>query len=146
VSALLMKGASLAFDVYPDPAWRVRSDVDLLIRATDRAAARGCLADLGYTSEPEVSGRLVAFQFHSQRVDAGRVRHLFDVHGKIATPRGSADAVGFRDLAAAAGPRRSSVRMRAASAGRTRSGWPACIVRRITTISRRSSGSTTSIC
>jgi len=32
-----MKGASLAYDVYPDPAWRVRSDVDMFVRAVDRA-------------------------------------------------------------------------------------------------------------
>src|SRR5262249_4452626 len=76
VSVLLMKGASLAFDIYPDPAWRVRSDVDLLIRAADRAAARTCLDDLGYTCEPEVSGRLIAYQFHCERVEAGCVRHL----------------------------------------------------------------------
>ena len=39
LDVLLMKGASLAYDVYPDPAWRVRSDVDMFIRAADRAGS-----------------------------------------------------------------------------------------------------------
>jgi hypothetical protein len=104
LDVLLMKGASLAYDIYPDPAWRVRSDVDLFIRAADRAAVRACLDDLGYVSAPEVSGRLVAYQFHSQRIDGHGVRHLCDVHWKIANPQRFADAIGFDELAAAAVP------------------------------------------
>jgi hypothetical protein len=60
LDVLLMKGASLAYDVYPDPACRVRSDTDLFIRAADRAPVLTCLDDLGYVTEPEVSGRFVA--------------------------------------------------------------------------------------
>jgi len=104
LEVLLMKGASLAYDVYPDPAWRVRSDVDMLIRAADRAAVRAGLDDLGYVCEPEVSGRLVAYQFHSQRIDEHGVRHLCDVHWKVANPQRFADAVRFDELAEAAVP------------------------------------------
>src|SRR5262249_14603233 len=128
VSPLLMKGASLAFDVYPDPAWRVRSDVDLLIRAADRAAALGCLADLGYTSEPEVSGRLVSSQFHSERVDAGRVRHLFDVHRKIAHRQRFPEAVGFEERAAGAVPL-PQLGPHACGLGRPHALWLACVHR-----------------
>lgn len=104
LEVLLMKGASLAYDVYPDPAWRVRSDVDMFVRAADRDAVRACLDDLGYVSEPEVSGRLVAYQFHSQRIDEHGVRHLCDVHWKVANPQRFADAVRFDELADAAVP------------------------------------------
>jgi len=128
VRALLMKGASLAFDVYPDPAWRVRSDVDLFIRAADRAAARGCLADLGYIGQPEVSGRLIAYQFHCERIDAGRVRHLFDVHWKIANPQRFADAVGFDELAAAAVPL-PQLAPHARGLARPHALWLACVHR-----------------
>lgn len=104
LEVLLMKGASLAYDVYPDPAWRVRSDADMFIRAADRAAVRACLDDLGYVCEPEVSGRLVAYQFHSQRIDEYGLRHLCDVHWKVANPQRFADAVRFDELAEAAVP------------------------------------------
>jgi putative nucleotidyltransferase-like protein len=128
VAVLLMKGASLAYDVYPDPAWRVRSDVDLLIRAADRPAARAVLEDLGYACEPEVSGRLVAYQFHSERVDAGRVRHLFDVHWKIANPQRFADAIGFEELAGAALPIRP-LGPHARGLARPHALWLACVHR-----------------
>src|SRR6266850_257425 len=52
----------------------------------------------------EVSGRLVAYQFHSQRIDEHGVRHLCDVHWKVANPQRFADAVRFDELAEAAVP------------------------------------------
>src|SRR5258706_326838 len=104
LDVLLMKGASLAYDVYPDPAWRVRSDVDMFIRESDRGGVCACLEDLGYVCEPEVSGRLVSDQGHAERIEGHRVRHLCDVHWKIANPQRFADAIPFDELAAAAVP------------------------------------------
>ena len=125
---LLMKGASLAYDVYPDPAWRVRSDVDLLIRAADRERVRVCLADLGYASDVEVSGEFVISQFHYTRVDALGIRHLCDVHWKIANPQRFADAVRFDELAEAAIPL-PSLGPGARGLGRTHALWLACVHR-----------------
>ena len=128
LDVLLMKGASLAYDVYPDPAWRVRSDVDMFIRAGDRARVRACLDDLGYVCEPEVSGRFVSYQFHSQRIDAHGVRHLCDVHWKVANPQRFADAVGFDELAGAAVPL-PLLGPDARGLGRTHALWLACVHR-----------------
>jgi hypothetical protein len=123
---LLMKGASLAYDVYPDPAWRVRSDVDLLIRAVDRARVRACLEELGFRSEPEVSGRLATYQFHSARVDVHGVRHLCDVHWKIANPQRFADAIPFDELAQGAVPI-PALGPDARGLGRAHALWLACV-------------------
>ncbi len=125
---LLMKGAALAYDVYADPSWRVRADFDMLIRGSDREQVRACLETLGYRCEPEVSGRLVAYQFHATRIGGGRLRHLCDVHWKIANPQRFADAISFDELAAASialpalGP---SVR----GLGRAHALWLACVHR-----------------
>jgi hypothetical protein len=125
---LLMKGASLAYDVYPNPAWRVRSDVDVLIRAGDRDRFRSCLGEIGYVCEPQVAGRLATYQFHAARVDAHGVRHLCDVHWKIANPQRFADAMLFDELAQAAvgipalGPD-------ARGLGRVHALWLACVHR-----------------
>ena len=124
---LLMKGASLAYDVYDDPSWRVRSDVDMFIRDADRAPMRDCLEALGYVCEPEASGRLVAYQFHAERRD-GRMRHLCDVHWRIANPQRFAGAVSFDELAGSAialglvGPG-------ARGLGRPHALWLACVHR-----------------
>jgi hypothetical protein len=123
---LLMKGASLAYDVYPDPAWRVRSDVDLLIRPADRAKVRACLEELGFRSEPEVSGRLATYQFHGARIDAHGVRHLCDVHWKIANPQRFAGAIPFDDLAQAAVPI-PMLGPDARGLGRAHALWLACV-------------------
>jgi hypothetical protein len=128
VEALLIKGAALAYDVYPDPAWRVRSDTDIFVRAADREAARACLEALGYTSAPEVSGRLVSYQFHSQRIDPHGVRHLYDVHWKIANPQRFADAIRFEELAAGALPL-PLIGPDARGIGRVHALWLACVHR-----------------
>jgi hypothetical protein len=128
IDVLLMKGASLAYDVYPDPALRVRSDVDVFIRHADRDKVRMCLDDLGYVCEPEVSGRFVSYQFHSQRVDPHGVRHLYDVHWKIANPQRFADAIGFDDLAEAALPL-PLLGPSARGIGRVHALWLACVHR-----------------
>ena len=101
IEMLLMKGASVAYDVYPDPAWRVRTDVDLLIRPGDRDRVRSCLDELGYVSEPQVSGRFATYQFHGARVDEHGIRHVCDVHWKVANPQRFADAMPFDELAQA---------------------------------------------
>jgi len=123
---LLMKGASLAYDVYPDPAWRVRSDIDLLIRAADRARVRASLEELGFRSEPEVSGRLATYQFHSARIDAHGVRHLCDVHWKLANPQRFADAIAFDELARTAAPI-PMLGPDARGLGRAHALWLACV-------------------
>jgi hypothetical protein len=127
VDLLLMKGSSLAYDVYQDPAWRVRADMDVLVREDQRAAVRACLEGFGYvTAEP--SGGLVAHQFHAERVDAGRIRHLCDVHWRIANPQRFAGAVSFDELACEAialpmiGPH-------ARGLGRAHALWLACVHR-----------------
>jgi hypothetical protein len=125
---LLMKGASLAYDVYPDPASRPHADVDLFIRGADRDAVDACLDELGYHGEPEVSGRFVGYQFHRQRIDAHGIRHLYDVHWKIANPQRFANAVDFDELArdAVALPLLSPD---ARGIGRMHALWVACVHR-----------------
>ena len=46
---VLLKGASLAFNVYPDPSLRPMGDLDLLVRKEDASKAQGALATLGYS-------------------------------------------------------------------------------------------------
>jgi hypothetical protein len=126
LEVLLMKGASLAYDVYPDPALRARADADMFIRAADRDSVRRCLDDLGYVCEPEVSGRYVTYQFHGQHIDAHGLRHLYDVHWKIANPQRFADAIGFDELAAAAVPL-PLLGPHARGIGRMHALWLACV-------------------
>jgi putative nucleotidyltransferase-like protein len=128
IDVLLMKGASLAYDVYGDPAWRVRSDADLFIRAADASRIRSLLHELGYTSFAAVSGDLAVSQFHCERVAAPGIRHLCDVHWKIVNRLRFADAVRFDELAG------ESIRLPmlgpgARGLGRMHALWLACVHR-----------------
>jgi hypothetical protein len=125
-----MKGAALAYDVYPDPSWRVRSDADMLIRERDVARVRALLQQLGYVSFTAVSGQLAVSQFQCERVAPGGIRHLCDVHWKIVNRLRFADAVPFDELAGAAialpalGPD-------ARGLGRMHALWLACVHRAV---------------
>jgi hypothetical protein len=128
VDMLLMKGAALAYDVYPDPAWRVRTDVDLLIRERDRTLVEACLNTLGYECEPQVSGRFATYQFHARHTDVHGVGHLCDVHWKISNPQRFADAIAFDELARAAIPLKL-LGPDARGLGRAHALWLACVHR-----------------
>lgn len=128
VATLLMKGASLAYDVYVEPAWRTRSDVDMLIRSRDRANVEACLIGLGYECEPQVSGRFATHQFHAMRIDAHGVRHLCDVHWRISNPQRFADAIAFDELWQSAIPLKT-IGPGARGLGRAHALWLACVHR-----------------
>ena len=130
LDVLLMKGSSLAYDVYGDPAWRVRSDVDVLIRAGDTSGVRSLLRELGYVSFPALSGEFAISQFHCERVAASGIRHLCDVHWKIFNRLRFADAVQFDELADAAIPL-PMLGPGARGLGRMHALWLACVHRAV---------------
>jgi Uncharacterised nucleotidyltransferase len=129
VDALLMKGASLAYDVYPDPSWRVRSDVDLFIRPDDRARVRSVLHDLDYRFGAAQAGQFVVAQFHCER-STPQLRHLCDVHWKIVNRLRFADALSFDELAAGAIPL-PALGPSARGLGRIHALWLACVHRAV---------------
>jgi len=49
VRVLILRGPALAFSLYPDPAMRPSSDLDLLVMPKNVVQARGILESLGYT-------------------------------------------------------------------------------------------------
>jgi Uncharacterised nucleotidyltransferase len=84
VKTLLMKGSALAYEVFPSPDLRPRSDTDLLLDPADFADAREALLRLGFeerlTSGDEHGIRQAAFA----RADRFGVEHVYDVHWAIA--------------------------------------------------------------
>jgi hypothetical protein len=49
IRVLILRGPALAFSLYPDPAMRTSSDLDLLVMPKNVVQARGILESLGYT-------------------------------------------------------------------------------------------------
>jgi hypothetical protein len=51
IDCLVLKGPALAYTIYPHPTLRLFSDLDLMAREHDWAAAHGLLIDLGFAPE-----------------------------------------------------------------------------------------------
>jgi hypothetical protein len=101
VQTVLMKGAALAYTLYPSPALRPRVDTDILIDAAARRASDEALARLGYERFELTSGDLVMHQASFARSDAGGLRHVIDLHWEASNPRVFTRALPPRELLSA---------------------------------------------
>jgi len=99
VHPLLLKGTHLAYTHYPSPCLRPCSDVDLLIRESDRQPAGRLMNDLGYCPGVRVSGELVTYQTLYQRDARLGLKYEFDIHWRLAEPQTFAQLASFDDLA-----------------------------------------------
>jgi hypothetical protein len=98
VPALLLKGAALAYTCYPHPCLRPRVDTDLLIRPRDSASTAAVFERLGYRGATMTGGDLLLHQRSYEMTDGLGVRHLFDVHEKIAAPHAVANLLQWEEL------------------------------------------------
>lgn len=98
IPCLLLKGAGLAFLIYPTPHVRPRGDVDVLIARDLRDKTGEVLASHGWTHPPEPDSDLSDSQRHYEKRGPGGVTHNLDLHWKVANPRLFADALTFEDL------------------------------------------------
>ncbi len=86
IPVMLLKGADYLIDLYDDPAERVLTDVDLLVRPEDADRAARLLREHGY--EPEVGADYPENRrFEMRRPGAGRCR--FEIHWRLGLPRRS---------------------------------------------------------
>jgi len=102
VRPLLMKGAALAYTVYPDSSLRPHNDVDLFVCDDHRHRASRALPSLGYTEGCQGGGDLSFSQAHFGFLDRYGVRHTCDLHWRIANPLAFRNMVTFEECEAAA--------------------------------------------
>ena len=100
LSVVLLKGTPLAYNVYPTPAARPRTDTDILIPYEQVDRLRQAMAELGYGAPLFCSGDLLFCQFPLQRTDAFGVVHRFDCHWRISTQSVFADVLTFEEASA----------------------------------------------
>ena len=96
IDVLVVKGASLAYDLYAEPWLRPREDTDVMVRPEDVARTGAVLAAAGYRAVPRPSGTLVAHQ--QLYVRSSPSRDAVDLHWKIADPAPFADLLSADDL------------------------------------------------
>jgi hypothetical protein len=98
VPVLVLKGAALAYSLYPEPWLRPREDTDLLVQSADARRASDVLISAGYRAAVMQSGDFVTHQRLHVRADATGRRHACDLHWKIANPAPFADLLSPADL------------------------------------------------
>ena len=98
VPLLLLKGAALAYSLYPEPWLRPREDTDLLVRSADAKRASDVLASAGYRAALMQSGDFVTHQRLHVRSDRTGRRYACDLHWKIANPAPFADLLSPEEL------------------------------------------------
>jgi hypothetical protein len=102
ISALLMKGAQLAYSHYPRPDLRPRLDTDLLIPERAAPATRAVLSRLGYEPAGHVSGRFVMSQECYVKRSGRLPIHAVDVHWRIANPQVFTGVLSYQELSSSA--------------------------------------------
>lgn len=100
---LLLKGAALAYWLYPAPHLRPRSDVDLLFPdQTTMLRAAEALAAHGYVASKVPDSSLISYEKGLHRVTPSGFSHHLDMHWKIANQALFANALPWAELDAAA--------------------------------------------
>jgi hypothetical protein len=94
IRCLLMKGAGLAYTVYPEPHLRPAGDVDLFIERADVERLERALAAAGYRRRVEPDAEAASMQRHYARAESG-IEHCVDVHWRVSNRHVFADAVPF---------------------------------------------------
>jgi Uncharacterised nucleotidyltransferase len=102
IQPLVMKGAALAYSVYPFPAARPSNDTDLLVREQEVDEARRVMQDRGYRETPQCSE--LFSQFEVQKADRLGVAHVFDIHWNISAHPVFATALTYDELVERAVP------------------------------------------
>ncbi|MEN8261380.1 MAG: nucleotidyltransferase family protein, partial [Pseudomonadota bacterium] len=83
IPALLMKGAALAYTLYPSPGLRPRSDTDILIPESAAAPARARLETLGFNLSESAGTTTLSYQFTATRQLPGGSPDVVDVHHRL---------------------------------------------------------------
>ena len=98
ITALLLKGSALAYDLYPEPSARSRGDSDVLIAPGDLADARRVLARLGFDrgSDETASDDLALQETWSITGERG-LQHHIDLHWQLLNAPALAGVMEFQD-------------------------------------------------
>lgn len=98
VVPLVLKGAALAYSLYPRPHLRTREDTDLLVRQAAVADVRRILGNLGYRRHHRLPGQRVLRQDTYLREDDSGFTHALDLHWAISNRPALADNLGYVEI------------------------------------------------
>jgi Uncharacterised nucleotidyltransferase len=83
IASILLKGTSLAYDLYPNPVWRARGDTDIIVPSHDVARCREVLLSQGFERNASIPGELVSYQENWTLKSPEGSRHSIDLHRRV---------------------------------------------------------------
>ena len=98
IPVLLLKGAGLAYTLYPSPGQRPRSDTDILIPESSITQARTLLNLIGFKVLDPTGTTTLSFQFDAIRQLPGGVPDAVDVHYRVSNRMAFAKHFTFVEL------------------------------------------------
>ena len=102
---LLLKGAALAYTLYPEPYLRDRCDTDLLLPSQEEAErAWRVMQTLGYNWPGTMHGDLISYELVCDKTSHSGLSHALDVHWRWSNAALFAERFTFTELAMAAMP------------------------------------------
>jgi hypothetical protein len=104
VDVLLLKGAGLAYTLYPSAFLRPSSDIDVMVARAALERAESTLADDGWIRPAEPDGELITAQRHYVLADRAAFAVHLDLHWKVANPQLFTNSIAFDELLARAVP------------------------------------------
>ncbi len=98
VVPLVLKGAALAYSLYPRPHLRTREDTDLLVPHSVVVDVVRIFGELGYQRHDRLPGQRVLRQDTYLRQDDSGYTHALDLHWAISNRPALADTLDYADL------------------------------------------------
>ena len=100
LKCLLIKGAPLAYSLYPQPYLRSRCDTDLIFQTSSEAEkAWDILKVLDYKRPNAVQGKYVSHEFSCFRTDTTNTLYTLDLHWRLSNAHLFAGALDYTELA-----------------------------------------------
>ena len=97
IRMLLIKGAGLAYTVYPAPHLRPAGDIDVFITRESLETAEAALATAGFARDLEPDAESASMQRHYTARDVYGANHVVDLHWRISNRHVFANALCFEE-------------------------------------------------
>lgn len=98
INVVVLKGFSLAYQVYKHPALRPKTDTDIIINPNDKEKIKTLLGNLGYTNPRGWEPKAIINQFSLKKSLSKGVNVYFDVHLKISNSKKIENILNYAEL------------------------------------------------
>lgn len=98
IDVLVLKGFSLAYQLYTTPTERPKTDIDILIHAPDQAKLQTVFEDLGFHNPRGWQPKTIINQFSMKKRLSKGLNVYFDVHLKISNDKRIEQIMTYQEL------------------------------------------------